>query len=388
MGAGRIPFISRCTLADMRADLEESLTDTVYRTVFEPDAWAEAMRLCAQAFPSNGQTFYFLDKLSGRIRPVALEGVAPRWLAGFNDLYFARDNPWIRVSERLHRPGVVRTNERLDAFLREDGALYRSAYYNEWMRPQGFRHTIGNTLFAEDEVVANVTLLREPGMPTFNRREVAAFERLSRHMTRALRLAVRLEHAEATGRGMAALDHLHHGVALVGRDLRVMYANASMEALLRGTNGLRLREGRLTTGSRATLERLQAMVKAALSPAAGAPPDTLTLAATASSTLSLQASPARGAAGRYLPRQPLALLTATTLQPNDPVSHDALRQLYGCTPSEARLVMGLVSGLTLRAAALAAGTSYETARTTLKRVFIKVGVQSQSQLVARLLRAV
>lgn len=168
----------------------------------------------------NGQTFYFLDKTSGQIRPVALEGVTPPWLATFNDLYFARDNPWIRVSERLHRPGVVRPNERLDAFMRED------------------------------DVVANVTLLREPGMPTFDRHEVAAFERLSRHMTRALRLAVRLEHAEATGLGMAALDSLRH------------------------------------------------------------------------------ADHRRGdATGRYLPRQPRALLTATTLEPNDPVSHSALHQL-------------------------------------------------------------
>ena len=374
----------------MRADLEESLTDTVYRTVFEPDAWAEAMRLCAEAFPSNGQTFYFLDKTSGQIRPIALEGVTPQWLAGFNALYFASDNPWIRVSERLHQPGVVRTNERLDAFLRENGALYRSAYYNEWMRPQGFRHTIGNTLFAEDEVVANVTLLREPGMPTFDRGEVAAFERLSQHMTRALRLAVRLEHAEATGLGMAALDSLRHGVALIGRDLRMVYANASMEALLRSASGLRLREGRLAAGTRATQEQLQAMLEAALSPAPGParapPPDTLTLATSASTTLTLHASPARGAAGRYLPRQAMALLTATTLQADDPVSHGALRQLYGCTPSETRLVMGLVSGLTLRAAARASGTTYETARTTLKRVFLKVGVHSQSQLVAKLLR--
>lgn len=48
--------------------------------------------------------------------------------------------------------------------------------------------------------------------------------------------------------------------------------------------------------------------------------------------------------------------------------------------------MDLVSCLTLRAAAHAAGTSCETARTTLKRVFIKVGVHSQPQLVVRLMK--
>ena len=250
----------------MRADLEESLTDTVYRTVFEPGAWADAMRLAAEAFPSNGQTFYFLDKPTGRIRPVALEGIAPRWLLEFDALYFAPDNPWIELSERLHRPGVVRTNERLHTFLRGDEALYRSTYYNEWMRPQDFRYTLGNTLLAEEGVVANVTLLRSPDMPTFDRSEVSAFERLSRHMTRALRMAVRLERAEASGLEMSALDALPHGVALVDADLRVVHANRAMEALLRAGIGLRLRDGRLSTTSAQTLPHLRALVAGAISP--------------------------------------------------------------------------------------------------------------------------
>ena len=371
----------------MRADLEESLTDTVYRTVFEPGAWADAMRLAADAFPSNGQTFYFLDKPTGRIRPVALEGIAPRWLPEFDALYFAPDNPWIKLSERLHRPGVVRTNERLHTFLRGDEALYRSTYYNEWMRPQDFRYTLGNTLLAEEGVVANVTLLRSADMPTFDRSEVSAFERLSRHMTRALRMAVRLERADASGLEMSALDALPHGVALVDADLRVVHANRAMEALLRAGIGLRLREGKLSTSSAQTLPHLRALVAGAISPmedAALTQPAVLLRQGTIS--LNLQATPARADAGRYLPRRALAVLTVTRTEVNDPAAPGLLRQHYGCTPSEVRLVLGLLNGLNLRHAAQAAGTTYESARTTLKRVFIKVGVQSQSQLLSRLLR--
>ncbi|MGE0098220.1 MAG: hypothetical protein AB7S86_07705 [Hydrogenophaga sp.] len=371
----------------MRADLEESLTDTVYRTVFEPHAWADAMRLAGEAFPSNGQTFYFLDKPTGRVRPVALEGIAPRWLDAFNGLYFAPDNPWIELSERLHRPGVVRTNERLHAFLRDDHALYRSAYYNEWMRPQSFRYTLGNTLLAEEGVVANVTLLRSPDMPTFDRREVAAFERLSRHMTRALRMAVRLERAEATALELSALDGLRHGVALVDANLRLVHANRAMESLLRAGQGLRLRDGRISTTSDQTQPLLRSLVAAAISPleaAADARPSILLRQDT--TTLSVQVTPARGGTGRYLPRPALALLTVTRTEWSDPAAPGILRQQYGCTPSETRLVMHLLDGLNLRAAAQATGTTYESARTTLKRVFLKVGVQSQSQLLSRLLR--
>lgn len=103
-------------------------------------------------------------------------------------------------------------------------------------------------------------------------------------------------------------------------------------------------------------------------------------------SLNLQATPARADAGRYLPRRALAVLTVTRTEVNDPAAPGLLRQHYGCTPSEVRLVLGLLNGLNLRHAAQAAGTTYESARTTLKRVFIKVGVQSQSQLLSRLLR--
>ena len=92
------------------------------------------------------------------------------------------------------------------------------------------------------------------------------------------------------------------------------------------------------------------------------------------------------AAARYLPRPALVLLSVTR---HDGASQrdaaEALRARYGCTPAETRLVMGLLQGHSLREAARSAGTTYESARTTLKRVFAKVGVHSQSQLVTRLL---
>ena len=122
--------------------LQEELTGAVCRAVLEPAAWPEVMRLMNARFPSSAQTFYFLDLEPRRVRPICLLGVAPRWVQTFDELYFGADNPWIRLSERLHRPGVVRTNERLEALIQDAGALYRSAYYNEWMRPQGFKYTI------------------------------------------------------------------------------------------------------------------------------------------------------------------------------------------------------------------------------------------------------
>ena len=67
------------------------------------------------------------------------------------------------------------------------------------------------------------------------------------------------------------------------------------------------------------------------------------------------------------------------------MSADAIRQLYGCTRSEARLTQLLSEGRSLHEAAAAMGVTYGSARVYLKLAFEKIGVPSQAQLVARVL---
>jgi DNA-binding CsgD family transcriptional regulator len=52
------------------------------------------------------------------------------------------------------------------------------------------------------------------------------------------------------------------------------------------------------------------------------------------------------------------------------------------TEAESRLAVRLASGGSVAEAASKLGISYETARTTLKRIFPKVGVTRQSELTA------
>lgn len=367
--------------------LQEELTDAVYRAALEPAAWTEVMRLMKGRFPSSAQTFYFLDLAPRRVRPICLEGVGPRWVATFDELYFAPDNPWIRLSERLHRPGVVRTNELLERVIRDGEALYRSAYYNEWMRPQGFKYTIGNTLLAGDGAVANITLLRPGDMATFDEAEVREFDVLSRHLTRALQMAVRLERAENAAAGTAAFDALPQGIALVDARRRLIYANAAMEALLARPQGLTVRQGVLGAVDAPGDQQLAAYVAAALGLVGGEAPTLapLIVALPGGDHLSLHAVPVVGAMGRYLPSTPMVLLSVAQHCGKRAVPVETIRRLFALTRSDAGLARLLAEGHDLRGAAEAMGVTYGSARVYLKIVFEKVGVHSQAQLVARLL---
>jgi DNA-binding NarL/FixJ family response regulator len=69
-------------------------------------------------------------------------------------------------------------------------------------------------------------------------------------------------------------------------------------------------------------------------------------------------------------------------------SPEALRALFNLNPSEARLAHALASGLDLKEAAEAQAVTLSTARTYLKRLFQKTGVNRQAELVRLLLNSV
>ena len=64
-----------------------------------------------------------------------------------------------------------------------------------------------------------------------------------------------------------------------------------------------------------------------------------------------------------------------------------LRDKFGLTPAQSRLVLRLAAGDSLRLSAAALGIGYETARTTLKSVFRKTGTHRQAELVTMIIHA-
>jgi DNA-binding CsgD family transcriptional regulator len=64
-----------------------------------------------------------------------------------------------------------------------------------------------------------------------------------------------------------------------------------------------------------------------------------------------------------------------------------LKDKFGLTPAEARLVLRLVAGNTLKLSAAALDIGYETARTTLKSVFHKTRTCRQAELVIVIIHA-
>ena len=65
-----------------------------------------------------------------------------------------------------------------------------------------------------------------------------------------------------------------------------------------------------------------------------------------------------------------------------------LEERFHLTHAEARLVVHLVAGASLRSCAKALGIKYETARSYLKSAFLKTGTHRQAELVLRVFHTV
>src|SRR3546814_9753226 len=166
------------------------------------------MALVRERCETGAAGLYSLDSSRRRMRPVEVGDIAPHFLASFEAIFYTDDNPSAR-SPALHRPGIVRTDQRLGDYFRDDGVLLRSRYYHEWLQPQDFAHTMGVTPLAGDGIVFNLSLLRSAAAGPYGADEVRRFGKLQTHLRRALRTAQHLETLTAEGGATAAaLDRL------------------------------------------------------------------------------------------------------------------------------------------------------------------------------------
>ena len=82
-----------------------------------------------------------------------------------------------------------------------------------------------------------------------------------------------------------------------------------------------------------------------------------------------------------------SVLIARDPEPNVSITSCApLVDLYGLTPSEARLLAQLLQGRTLRESALALRISWESSRTYMKRILAKTRTRRQAELLALAVR--
>jgi DNA-binding CsgD family transcriptional regulator len=211
------------------------------------------------------------------------------------------------------------------------------------------------------------------------------------HLRKALELRARLDDGRIRGEvGLDGLDRLSVGVLVVDSSGRLIFANSKGEAVLGSARGLAVRHGRVVTSNPRFRDRLtRAIAQAVLFPEG--------LSQEPSGYIAL---PDKGVARPLtlkvlplpLPAMPLAgswpLAAIFIGEPGDMARGltELLRQLYGLTAAETRLVEALLKGDSLKEYAESVGVSFDTVRTHMKHVLAKTGTSRQAELIGELMR--
>lgn len=266
--------------------------------------------------------------------------------------------------------------------------IERSEIYNDFYRPMGIAHGIGVVPFNDGRRFGILSAHRAIQAGAFRADDIALFEQIAPHVTRALQLHRQVARANAVAGGLAvALNHFQMAVLLIDAGGEVIELNLAAEALLRQPGcPLRVMAKRLTAASSNNAAALAGAIADTVHKA-GAVPPVLRLAKTdGGGTLGVMVTPARREAAAGMPGGLALVFVSDPGQPT-PTVPDLLASQFGLSPTEARIAARLAAGDRIEEIADARKVSQETVRGQVKHVLAKTDTRSQGQLVSLVYRS-
>lgn len=364
----------------------DRLVGLFYLAITEPASWTEALRLIAEGLQAAPVAVHVHGINLTPATTIGSWGVRPKLTLSPYENYYAERNIWLLRGGHLLTPGAVLTGEELCS----DEEFLRSEYYNDFLRPLDVRYSIRAVLTNSPEPLSYLSAGRPHGAQPFGETQRRKLSALIPHLTQSVRIQERLETLQARRRAAAgALERVPLGVFFLDARGRVVEMNAAAKKLVDAKDGLKIDRGTLMaidTRADVQLQRLIFGASAADSSPTLQRGGAFSLSRGADHfPLSVMVAPT-GAAGLF----PAARLASVIVLVEEPVRRDlapfdSFTGDFGLSPAEALLTARLVGGMSITQAAVANGIQPSTARSHLKRIFVKTGAKRQSDLVRRVL---
>ena len=377
-------------LTPARSDRFVAAVEQIYSAAALPANWPTALQAIGACFEDLGSLLIY-QRDDGSFGTFVAPGLEAAQRDYEQNGWWRHDLRFIRAVERGY---LVNLDTVSDRHVATDEEIENHPFYAQFLRSHGLKWFAGSAMSPDPHVGVALSVQRSADRPAYSDQELALAARLSRHVENALRLSIRLINAELANLALAdALARVGVGVFLIDADGRIMFANLAGEKLV--GRGLHTVRGRLTAPFAGEREALEAAVTQAVEAQdvgwSENPRPVVVRGFDPNAFLAVYVMPIRHSTGDRL-EQLLAgvraIVVVTESKAGAPADPAMVRDLLGLTLGEARVATLVGSGLAPRELAQKLGIAEETARTTLKRVFDKVGISRQSELVGLLTRLV
>jgi DNA-binding CsgD family transcriptional regulator len=356
------------------------LVAAIYDSIIEPSGWDEVVKRIVEATKSFSGNLVLQQAGAGSL--TALYNVDPLYADAYAQTYYKNDP--LNTPVWSIAPGEVRacSYTHTDSFR-------VSAYYDEFVRPQGWVDLVVTGLERTSNAFSLLALTRSPAAVWVERAQWRLLETLAPHMQRAATIQDLLSGTRATTESLgAAVAAAGFAVFLLTEDCRVVFANAKAEDLVRRQTGLRYERGQLVAATPALTHRLHALARAGSWAGRGNGENGGTLEISRGENrqpLVAHVIPlaANRVAAVFDIDQPAAavFIVDPAAGPGAQIQRFAAR--FGLTPAETRVLAEIIGGNGLLAAAARLNITYATAREQAKRILSKTGTTRQTELIRR-----
>lgn len=356
------------------------LVEILYDAALDPVGLTRVAPLLARAFESESCFLFTRNVASGAVAILgSTDNYTEKAMADYA-AHFHKVDIWADVGNKAGIGSPVVLQDYVS-----DAEYLASEIYNDFAAHLGIFRGLGGTMALENQTVGLFGIHRPHGTTPFENGDRRLLGLLMPHMTRAIQLHLRLSSLKHRERiGHAALDSLATGVVIVTAGGRLLFANVAAEVVLKGGEGVSIRNGVLRARDRVRDQALHRAIEQAAKAAVGhlSPPgEALHLPRLGRRPLSLLICPLRPEALSIVRTEAAALIFIGDPDNQPRTSQTVLAEIWGLTPAEARLAAALVEGERVESFADRVGISVQTARTQLKQIFAKVGCKRQSELV-------
>ncbi len=212
--------------------------EAIYTAGLEAKLWPQALAGVMQCVGGIAATLEIYNRAPINLVEFHSIGIPP-----MNEVAYVADfsalNP--RVPVLLSQQSGELT---WDYMVKDEQQMKRDPFYSDFLAPARFRYFIGATLTPTEQEHTLFSVQRSIKQGHIDKSHMAAMRRFMPHMQRAVDMARRLRGFAGARHSLErALDWLADGVALLRADNKAVYVNETLQRILRGDDGIRMRNG-------------------------------------------------------------------------------------------------------------------------------------------------
>lgn len=363
-------------------DFYYQLIGKIYEAGSAPELWPSVLTDLTTLVDGTKAFLVHHDLAANTARVCSAHNVDPAYLCAYASGIGA-ENPWL--AERCDHTLIGEVVKADTIVPRTD--LHETRFYREFLKPLDLEHILLAGITVSGDRQIHLVVGRPESMAPFSDHDVGLCQPLVSHLHRAWQIQNENARQEFVEQGtVEALNLLSVGVAMVDADGKVLAMNDAADAIIRNGDGLRIGRVGLETSEGGKAVTPAGLIARCAENTPAAPFEPISVLAVPRPSgrrpYSLLVCPFSGVADPWDDVQTAALVFIS-----DPESttggygSELLRHVYKLTPAEARVATMVAQGHRVLDIAEQLKISVHTARTHLKRIFEKTGVERQAELV-------